>query len=105
MAGDGASRIRIRYLIELIERPWFYAPATTVVLAYAIHVTDTRTELVRGVRTLTLTLLAWLLPMMTALALAFLLALPFTGLNGIRLRIADRGCANPYLRGPLGIGR
>jgi hypothetical protein len=81
MAGDGASRIRIRYLIELIERPWFYAPATTVVLAYAIHVTDTRTELVRGVRTLTLTLLAWLLPMMTALALAFRLALPFTGLQ------------------------
>jgi hypothetical protein len=26
-------------------------------------------------------------------------------LNGIRLRIADRGCANPYLRGPFGIGR
>src|SRR5512145_1194561 len=67
--------IGIRYLIELIERPWFYVPATTVTLAYAIHLTDLRTELVRGVRALTLTLLAWLLPMMTALAVAFLLAL------------------------------
>ena len=73
--------IGIRYLIELIERPWFYVPATAVTLAYAIHVTDARADLVRGVRTLALTLLAWLLPMMTAFAIAFLLALPFTGLQ------------------------
>lgn len=73
--------IGIRYLIELIERPWFYVPATTVALAYAIHATDARADLVRGVRTLALTLLAWLLPMMTAFAIAFLLALPFTGLQ------------------------
>jgi hypothetical protein len=73
--------IGIRYLTEIIERPWFYVPATTVTLAYAIHVTDARADLVRGVRTLTLTLLAWLLPMMTAFAIAFLLALPFTGLQ------------------------
>jgi hypothetical protein len=73
--------IGIRYLIELIERPWFYVPATTVTLAYAIHVTDARADLVRGVRTLALTLLAWLLPMITAFATAFLLALPFTGLQ------------------------
>src|SRR5262245_33632162 len=72
--------IGIRYLSELIVRPLFYAPATTVALAYAIHATDARADLVRGVRTLSLTLLAWLLPMMTAFAVAFLLALPFTGL-------------------------
>jgi len=65
----------------LIRRPWFAAPATTLVLACAIHVTDVRADLVRGVRTLTLTLLAWLLPMMTAFAIAFLLTLPFTGLE------------------------
>jgi Domain of unknown function (DUF4153) len=73
--------IGIRYLLELIERPWFYAPATTVTLAYALHATDARAELVRGVRTLALTLLAWLLPMLTAFAIAFLLALSFTGLQ------------------------
>jgi Kef-type K+ transport system membrane component KefB len=42
---------------------------------------DARAELVRGARALALTLLAWLLPMMTAFAVAFLLALPFTGLQ------------------------
>lgn len=73
--------IGIRALRDFIERPWFAVPATTVALAYAIHVTDTRADLVRGVRALALTLLAWLLPMMVAFAVAFLLALPFTGLQ------------------------
>jgi Domain of unknown function (DUF4153) len=77
------SMIGIHYLRELIARPWFYAPATTVTLAYAIHATDARADLVRGVRTLSLTLLAWLLPMMTAFSIAFLLALPFTGLQAL----------------------
>jgi hypothetical protein len=73
--------IGIRTLRDLIDRPWFAVPATTVALAYAIHVTDARADLVRGVRVLALTLLAWLLPMMVAFAVTFLLALPFTGLQ------------------------
>src|SRR5262249_30019238 len=63
--------IGIRYLYDLIQRPWIAAPATTVTFAYALHVTDVRADLVRGVRALALTLLAWLLPMLTAFALAF----------------------------------
>jgi hypothetical protein len=58
--------IGIGGLRELIQRRWFYVPATTVALACAIHVTDARADLVRGVRMLALTLLAWLLPLMTA---------------------------------------
>jgi|KBSSwiStaDraftv2_1062776.scaffolds.fasta_scaffold57490_1 hypothetical protein len=73
--------IGIRSLRDLIERPWFAVPATTVALAYAIHVTDVRADLVRGVRALALTLLAWLLPMIVAFGVAFLLALPSTGLQ------------------------
>lgn len=73
--------IGIRAVLDLIKHPWFSVPATTAALACAVHVTDVRTELVRGVRALVLTLLAWLLPMMTAFAVAFLLALPFTGLQ------------------------
>jgi hypothetical protein len=73
--------IGIRSLADLIQRPWFAAPATTVSFAYALHVTDVRADLVRGVRALALTLLAWLLPMLTAFAVAFLLALAFTGLE------------------------
>lgn len=73
--------IGIRTLRDLIERPLFAIPATTVAFAYAVHVTDTCVDLVRGVRALALTLLAWLLPMMVAFAAAFLLTLPFTGLQ------------------------
>jgi Domain of unknown function (DUF4153) len=73
--------IGIRALVDLIQCPWFAAPATTAALACAIHATDARADLVRGVRALALTLLAWLLPMLTAFAVAFLLALPFAGLQ------------------------
>jgi hypothetical protein len=63
--------IGIRALFDFMHRPWFAGPATIVALTYAIRATDARAELVRGVRTLTLTLLAWLLPMMLALPLPF----------------------------------
>ncbi|MCC7347242.1 MAG: DUF4153 domain-containing protein, partial [Variibacter sp.] len=73
--------IKLTALAELLRKPWFAAPATTATFACAIHVTDVRAGLVRGMRTLTLTLLSWLLPLMAALTAAFLLALPFTGLE------------------------
>jgi hypothetical protein len=73
--------IGIQHLTDLMQRIWFAAPASTVSFAYALHVTDVRADLVRGTRTLGLTLLAWLLPMLTVFAVAFLLALPFTGLE------------------------
>jgi Domain of unknown function (DUF4153) len=73
--------IEIEFLTELIKRPWFSIPVTTLVFAYAIHLTDVRAGLVRGTRTLSLTLLSWLLPVLTLLTVAFLLALPFTGLE------------------------
>jgi Domain of unknown function (DUF4153) len=68
--------IEIEFLTEQIE-----IPATTLVFAYAIHLTDVRAGLVRGTRTLSLTLLSWLLPVLTLLTVAFLSALPFTGLE------------------------
>ena len=73
--------IRLEYLAELIKQPWFSFPATMTAFAYAIHITDIRANLVTGARTLKLTLLSWLLPMMTAFAVVFLLALPFAGLE------------------------
>ncbi|PHY13466.1 hypothetical protein CSW58_05530 [Caulobacter sp. B11] len=48
--------------------------------AAAVQLTDVRAALVRGVRTVALTLLAWLLPLMALIAGGFLLTLPFTGL-------------------------
>lgn len=66
---------------RLIKHEWFSFPATAVMFAAAVQLTDVRANLVRGVRTVALTLLAWLLPLMTLIAAAFLLTLPFTGLE------------------------
>ncbi len=66
---------------KLIKHEWFSFPATTVMFAVAVQLTDVRANLVRGVRTVALTLLAWLLPLMALIAAAFLLTLPFTGLE------------------------
>ena len=73
--------IQLDVLYQLIKQPWFWVPVTTLTFACALHVTDVSAGLVRGTRTLKLTLLSWLLPMMTIIAIAFLLALPFTGLE------------------------
>uniref|UniRef100_B0T5D4 DUF4153 domain-containing protein n=1 Tax=Caulobacter sp. (strain K31) TaxID=366602 RepID=B0T5D4_CAUSK len=66
---------------RLIKHEAFAFPATTVMFAAAVQLTDVRANLVRGVRTVALTLLAWLLPLMALIAAAFLLTLPFTGLE------------------------
>ncbi len=82
----GASLFRvigIEALSALIRQDWFAAPATTLSFAAAVHLTDVRDGLIRGVRTVALMLLSWLLPVMTGLVATFLLALPFTGLDGL----------------------
>src|SRR4029077_9850882 len=44
---------------------------------YAIHITDVRVNLVRGIRTLKLTLMSWLLPIMAFFAALFMIVMPF----------------------------
>lgn len=73
--------IRIDAPSQFIQKPWFFIPATTIALPYAIHVTDVRVGIIRGMRTLSCTLLAWLLPLMALIAICFVAALPFTGLE------------------------
>jgi len=73
--------IRIEFLWELIRRREFAFPVTALAFNYAVHITDVRANIVQGARTLTLILLSWLLPVMVALSAAFVLALPFTGLE------------------------
>ncbi len=75
------SLIGIDLFGDIIAESWFAIPAAALALATAIHVSDVRAEIVRGIRTLGLTLLSWLLPLLTAIALLFLAALPFTGLQ------------------------
>jgi len=73
--------IGIDYLENLITRASFAIPASTLAFACALHLTDTRAGLVQGMRNLLHMLLAWLLPLATMLILAFILSLPFTGLE------------------------
>ncbi len=73
--------IGIEAFQKLITEPAFAIPATTTIFAAAVQLTDVRSTLVRGVRTVALTLLAWLLPLMALIAAAFLASLPFTGLE------------------------
>lgn len=82
----GAALFRIiglRFLEDVISEDWFWVPVTTFVFAVAVHLTDVRDGLIRGVRTVVLMLLSWLLLVMTVLVAGFLAALPFTGLEGL----------------------
>ncbi len=73
--------IGIEFLAKLIQRNAFWIPTTALAFSYGIHVTDVHVAIVRGTRTLGLFLLSWLLPMMALIGAAFVLALPFTGLE------------------------
>jgi hypothetical protein len=73
--------IGLEFLRKLIDHRWFAMPATALVVAGGIHLTDIQAGLVRGTRTLVLVLFSWLLPLMTLLAVGFLAALPIKGLQ------------------------
>jgi hypothetical protein len=75
--------IGLNFLSNLIAEAWFFIPATTLMFAVAVHLTDVRDGLIRGVRSVALMLLSWLLLLMTVLAAGFLAALTFTGLEGL----------------------
>ncbi|MNH71245.1 hypothetical protein D3C73_233920 [compost metagenome] len=82
----GAALFRIiglSFLQDLIGEEWFSIPVTCLVFAVAVQLTDVRAGLIRGVRTVALMLLSWLLLVITVLVAGFLLALPFTGLDGL----------------------
>ncbi|WP_332656953.1 DUF4153 domain-containing protein [Brevundimonas sp.] len=75
--------IGLKFLGDLIAEDWFAIPVTCLVFAVAVHLTDVRDGLIRGVRTVALMLLSWLLTVLTVLVAGFLIALPFTGLEGL----------------------
>ncbi len=81
LSGELFRLIGIGFLGQLIRRSAFWIPATALAFSYGIHVTDVQAAIVRGARTLGLFLLSWLLPMMALVGAAFVLALPFTGLE------------------------
>jgi hypothetical protein len=73
--------IGVATLYQLKRESWFWIPASTLAFAVGIHVTDVRPGIINGTRTLILTLLSWLLPLMGALVIAFLVTLVALGLE------------------------
>jgi hypothetical protein len=73
--------IKLQGFGRVLGHSWVWIPLTTMAAAAAIHITDTRASLVHGVRSLALTLLGWLLPVIALLVFAFLICLVFTGLQ------------------------
>ncbi len=68
-------------LNQLMDERYFWVTVTTTVFAAALHITDTRDKLTRGARTLALTLLSWLLPLLVALVAGFLVLLVINGVE------------------------
>jgi len=73
--------IKLNFLSKAIQHSWFSIPVTTFAFASAMHLTDVRPAIVRGIRNLLLVLLSWILPVLTLLVGGFLASLPFTGLE------------------------
>ncbi|NIA53476.1 DUF4153 domain-containing protein [Massilia sp. TW-1] len=72
--------VKLDFLTRLMRESWFAIPVTAFAFACAMHLTDVRPAIVRGIRGLLLVLLSWLLPVTVLLIGGFLAALPFTGL-------------------------
>src|SRR5471032_2500827 len=72
--------VGLDFLKELLLRPWFVVPVSCFAFSCAMHITDVRPAIVRGIRTLLLVLLSWILPVAALIVDGFLVTLIFTGL-------------------------
>jgi hypothetical protein len=72
--------VKLDFLKKLLQESWFAIPVTACAFACSLHVTDVRPAIVRGIRTLLLVLLSWILPVATLIVGGFVLSLPWTGL-------------------------
>jgi hypothetical protein len=73
--------LKLHFLARLLRESWFNIPVSVMAFAGALHVTDVRPELIRGSRTLILSLLSWLLLVLVVIVGGFLASLPLTGLG------------------------
>jgi len=82
LMGSGLfSMVKLNFLKHMMEQSWFVVPVVCFAWSCAMHVTDVRPAIVRGIRSLLLVLLSWILPVAAVLVSGFLCALPFTGLD------------------------
>lgn len=66
---------------RFINKSWFAIPVTALAITISLHITDVSVSLIYGVRSLTLILLSWLLPLIAFIVAIFLFSLFFTGLT------------------------
>lgn len=75
--------IKLAFLRHLLGEAWFVVPVVCAAFSCALHITDVRPTIVRGIRTLLLVLMSWILPVAVVIMVGFLCSLPFTGLNAL----------------------
>lgn len=75
--------IKLDFLQELLKEAWFNVPVVFTAFSCAMHITDVRPAIVRGIRTLLLVLMSWILPVAAIIVTGFLCSLPFTGLQAL----------------------
>jgi len=73
--------LKLNFLEHLLMKSWFSVPLVCLAFSSAMHTTDVRPAIVRGIRSLLLMLKAWILPIAVLLVGGFLASLPFTGLE------------------------
>jgi len=82
LMGSGLfSMVKLNFLKHMMEQSWFVVPVVCFAWSCAMHITDVRPAIVRGIRSLLLVLLSWILPVAALIVSGFLCALPFTGLD------------------------
>ncbi|MQA39299.1 DUF4153 domain-containing protein [Rugamonas aquatica] len=82
LMGSGLfAMVKLDFLKQMMEESWFVVPVICFAWSCAMHITDVRPAIVRGIRSLLLVLLSWILPVAALIVSGFLCALPFTGLD------------------------
>jgi hypothetical protein len=80
MGAELFALVKLDFLRELLKKSWFNIPMLAFAFSCAMHITDVRPAIVRGIRTLLLVLLSWILPVAVLIVGGFLASLLFTGL-------------------------
>lgn len=80
MGAELFALVKLTFLRELLRESWFNIPVIAFAFSCAMHITDVRPAIVRGIRTLLLVLLSWILPVAVLIVGGFLGSLLFTGL-------------------------
>jgi hypothetical protein len=75
--------IGLKFAFELITKPIFAIPVTGIAFGTAFALALARAEMLITLRKFQLSLLAWLLPLLMAFILTWVIALPFTGVEAL----------------------